>query len=34
MITKSKMGAMPPYFLGTDIDFRTFNENVDLAAED
>ena len=24
---------MPPYFLGRDMDFRTFNENVDAAAE-
>ena len=27
------MGAMPPYFLGKDMDFKTFNENVDAAAE-
>ena len=29
----SKKGALPPYFLGRDMDFRTFNENVDAAAE-
>ena len=24
---------MPPYFLGRDMDFRTFEENADAAAE-
>ena len=32
-LLKSKKGAMPPYFLGRVMDFRTFNENADAAAE-